>query len=113
MPSATPLKTNCQLHQGLAGCAIQFCLDDCKPAYLDMAIERGLMPNLDRTWQNDTSHIAHSVIPLSEKPNPNKFEMDRGGFSRNEIDMAFSSGGAAPLPLLNLGRTQSRLAQDD
>ena len=86
----TPLlETKRQLHKGPAVCAIRICLDGCKSAYLGVAIGRGLVPNWDRTWQNGTGHIAHSVI-LSYR-NPNKTDMDRGVLPRNKIDMTFCS----------------------
>ncbi|MGI9402021.1 MAG: phosphonoacetate hydrolase [Rhizobiaceae bacterium] len=50
-------------------CAISICLDGCEPAYLDEAIEAGLMPNLERIKQNGTVRLAHSVIPSFTNPN--------------------------------------------
>ncbi|MCB2011029.1 MAG: phosphonoacetate hydrolase [Geminicoccaceae bacterium] len=49
--------------------AIAICLDGCEPAYLDVAIAAGLMPNLERVRAKGTSRIAHSVIPSFTNPN--------------------------------------------
>jgi len=50
-------------------CAIAICLDGCEPAYLDAAIEAGLMPTLERMRQQGTDRLAHSVIPSFTNPN--------------------------------------------
>lgn len=50
-------------------CAIAICLDGCEPAYLDEAIEAGLMPTLKRLRQQGTDRIANSVIPSFTNPN--------------------------------------------
>ena len=50
-------------------CAVAICLDGCEPAYLDAAIERGLMPNLARIRAEGTDSLAHSVIPSFTNPN--------------------------------------------
>ncbi|MFK7890007.1 MAG: phosphonoacetate hydrolase, partial [Granulosicoccus sp.] len=50
-------------------CAVAICLDGCEPAYLDAAIEAGLMPTLARLRQQGTDRIAHSVIPSFTNPN--------------------------------------------
>ena len=91
MPSIVPLKTNRQLHQGPAGCAIRVCPDDCKPAYLDINIERGLVPNCDRTWQTGRSYVALSIIQLYTKSKSKKLDMDREVFARDNNDIAFCS----------------------
>ncbi|MCZ4351914.1 phosphonoacetate hydrolase [Roseovarius aestuarii] len=49
--------------------AIAICLDGCEPAYLDAAIEAGLMPNLARMRRDGTDALAHSVIPSFTNPN--------------------------------------------
>ncbi|MBZ9892091.1 phosphonoacetate hydrolase [Mesorhizobium sp. BR1-1-3] len=49
--------------------AIAICLDGCEPAYLDEAIEAGLMPALVRIKQKGTVRFAHSVIPSFTNPN--------------------------------------------
>ncbi|MDX8523596.1 phosphonoacetate hydrolase [Mesorhizobium sp. MSK_1335] len=49
--------------------AIAICLDGCEPAYLDEAIEAGLMPALERIKQKGTVRFAHSVIPSFTNPN--------------------------------------------
>lgn len=50
-------------------CAIAICLDGCEPAYLDAAIEAGLMPTLARLRAEGTDRLAHSVIPSFTNPN--------------------------------------------
>ena len=50
-------------------CAIAICLDGCEPAYLDVAIAEGLMPNLTRIHKTGTDRLAHSVIPSFTNPN--------------------------------------------
>jgi phosphonoacetate hydrolase len=50
-------------------CAIAICLDGCEPAYLDVAIAEGLMPNLKRIRETGTDRLAHSVIPSFTNPN--------------------------------------------
>lgn len=69
MALVAPIEANGRRYEMPSVCAIVICLDGCEPAYLDMAIERGLMPNLDRIIQNGTSRIAHSVIPSFTNPN--------------------------------------------
>ncbi len=49
--------------------AIAICLDGCEPAYLDAAIDSGLMPNLARIRAEGTDRLAHSVIPSFTNPN--------------------------------------------
>jgi phosphonoacetate hydrolase len=49
--------------------AIAICLDGCEPAYLDAAIEAGLMPALVRIKEKGTVRLAHSVIPSFTNPN--------------------------------------------
>lgn len=49
--------------------AIAICLDGCEPAYLDVAIAKGLMPTLKRIRDEGTSRLAHSVIPSFTNPN--------------------------------------------
>ncbi len=50
-------------------CAIAICLDGCEPAYLDAAIDAGLMPTLKRIRQQGTDRLANSVIPSFTNPN--------------------------------------------
>ena len=50
-------------------CAIAICLDGCEPAYLDVAIAKGLMPTLKRMRETGTDRLAHSVIPSFTNPN--------------------------------------------
>jgi len=69
MPLTSAVETNGRRYEAPATCAIVICLDGCEPAYLDEAIGRGLMPNLERIRQNGTSRIAHSVIPSFTNPN--------------------------------------------
>jgi len=49
--------------------AIAICLDGCEPAYLDAAIDAGLMPCLKRMRETGTVRTAHSVIPSFTNPN--------------------------------------------
>lgn len=49
--------------------AIAICLDGCEPAYLDEAIEAGLMPTLKRIKATGTERMAMSVIPSFTNPN--------------------------------------------
>lgn len=49
--------------------AISICLDGCEPAYLDVAIKKGLMPTLKRMREQGTDRLAHSVIPSFTNPN--------------------------------------------
>ena len=58
-----------------------------------MAVERDLMQNLDRIWQNGTRHIVHSVI-LSSKT-IKKFDIDCGVLTRNPFDLKRTSGGSS------------------
>ncbi|MEC8643105.1 MAG: phosphonoacetate hydrolase, partial [Pseudomonadota bacterium] len=69
MPLTSAVETNGRRYEAPTCCAIVICLDGCEPAYLDVAIARGLMPNLERIRQNGTSRIAHSVIPSFTNPN--------------------------------------------
>ena len=50
-------------------CAVVICLDGCEPAYLDAAIDAGLMPALERVMAKGTVRTAHSVIPSFTNPN--------------------------------------------
>ncbi len=49
--------------------AIAICLDGCEPAYLETAIDAGLMPTLKRIRETGTDRLAHSVIPSFTNPN--------------------------------------------
>ncbi len=49
--------------------AIAICLDGCEPAYLEVAIAKGLMPTLKTMRQTGTDRLAHSVIPSFTNPN--------------------------------------------
>ena len=69
MPFTTSVEANGRHYEAPATCAIVICLDGCEPAYLDVAVARGLMPNLDRIRKNGTNRIAHSVIPSFTNPN--------------------------------------------
>ncbi|MGN6468977.1 MAG: phosphonoacetate hydrolase [Rhizobiaceae bacterium] len=50
-------------------CAIAICLDGCEPAYLDAAIEAGLMPALERIKRKGTVRFAHWAMPSFTNPN--------------------------------------------
>ena len=69
MALIAPIKANGRSYEVPNVCATVICLDGCEPAYLEVAIERGLMPNLDHIIRNGTSRIAHSVIPSFTNPN--------------------------------------------
>ncbi len=86
-----PLETKRQPHKGPAICAIQIWLDSCKPAFLGVTIERGMVLNLYCTWQNGASHVAHSVIPSFTNSNTKKLCIDPGLLPRNKTEMAFCS----------------------
>ncbi len=69
MPLKSSIETNGRRYEAPKNCAVVICLDGCEPEYLDVAIEQGLMPNLDRIRRTGTSRIAHSVIPSFTNPN--------------------------------------------
>ena len=69
MPLNRSIESNGRRYGAPEDCAVVICLDGCEPAYLDVAIEQGLMPNLDRIRRTGTSRIAHSVIPSFTNPN--------------------------------------------
>ena len=49
--------------------AVAICIDGCEPAYIDAAIEAGLMPTMKRIRETGTMHLAHCVIPSFTNPN--------------------------------------------
>ena len=69
MPVASAVEVNGRTYAAPRQCAVAICLDGCEPAYLDAAIERGLMPNLARIRSEGTDSLAHSVIPSFTNPN--------------------------------------------
>ena len=69
MPISTDVTANGRTYPAPRTCAIAICLDGCEPAYLDAAIDRGLMPNLARIRETGTDRRAHSVIPSFTNPN--------------------------------------------
>ena len=69
MPLKSSIETNGRRYEAPKNCAVVICLDGCEPEYLDVAVEQGLMPNLDRIRRTGTSRIAHSVIPSFTNPN--------------------------------------------
>ena len=69
MPLNSSIETNGRRYEAPKNCAVVICLDGCEPEYLDVAVEQGLMPNLDRIRRTGTSRIAHSVIPSFTNPN--------------------------------------------
>ncbi len=98
MLEINPLETKRRLHNRTAVYPIQIFPDGCEPAYLCVAIERGLVPNLDSTWQNGTSHTAHFFIPACANPSQKKSDMDRGNPTRNKTNTVFCSrGGVAQM----------------
>jgi len=69
MPVTSAVDVNGRTYAAPRTCAVAICLDGCEPAYLDAAIERGLMPNLARIRAEGTDRLAHSVIPSFTNPN--------------------------------------------
>ncbi len=64
-----PVDVNDRTYQWPQVPAIVICLDGCEPAYLDAAIEEGLMPALEAVMAKGTVRRAHSVIPSFTNPN--------------------------------------------
>ncbi|MEQ8877080.1 MAG: phosphonoacetate hydrolase [Phycisphaerales bacterium] len=69
MTLQTPITANDRAYAIPKVPAVAICLDGCEPAYLDVAIEKGLMPNLERMRSEGTERRAHSVIPSFTNPN--------------------------------------------
>ncbi|GGH37188.1 phosphonoacetate hydrolase [Cribrihabitans marinus] len=69
MPISTEVTANGRTYPAPRVCAVAICLDGCEPAYLDVAIAEGLMPNLKRIRETGTDRLAHSVIPSFTNPN--------------------------------------------
>lgn len=69
MTSKTSVLANERLYPMPKVPAIAICLDGCEPEYIDIAIEKGLMPNLKRIRETGTDRLAHSVIPSFTNPN--------------------------------------------
>ncbi len=67
--SRTPVSANDRVYPWPKVPAIAICLDGCEPAYLDVAIAKGLMPTLKRMRETGTDRLAHSVIPSFTNPN--------------------------------------------
>lgn len=67
--SRTPVIANDRAYPWPKVPAIAICLDGCEPAYLDVAIAKGLMPTLKRMRETGTDRLAHSVIPSFTNPN--------------------------------------------
>lgn len=65
----TPIVANDRTYPWPKVPAIAICLDGCEPAYLDVAIAKGLMPTLKRMRETGTDRLAHSVIPSFTNPN--------------------------------------------
>ncbi|MAI58901.1 MAG: phosphonoacetate hydrolase [Rhodobacteraceae bacterium] len=63
------IEANGRLYAAPKVCAIVICLDGCEPAYLDVAINEGLMPNLQNLRRLGCDRQAHSVIPSFTNPN--------------------------------------------
>lgn len=69
MTIQTPITANDRVYATPKVPAVVICLDGCEPAYLDVAVEKGLMPNLARIRETGTERRAHSVIPSFTNPN--------------------------------------------
>lgn len=48
---------------------VVICCDGSEPAYTEVAMQKGLMPNLERIIAKGTSLLGHSVIPSFTNPN--------------------------------------------
>lgn len=59
--------------------AIVIRIDECEPAYLELAVSAGLMPNFERIRRSGTSRLAYSAIPSFT--NPNNLSIAAGGSS--------------------------------
>ena len=69
MSIQSPVVANGRAYATPKVCAIAICLDGCEPDYLDVAIGKGLMPNLKRMREEGTDRLAHLVIPSFTNPN--------------------------------------------
>ena len=69
MTIQSPVVANGRAYDIPKVCAIAICLDGCEPEYLEVAIAKGLMPNLKRMRETGTDRLAHSVIPSFTNPN--------------------------------------------
>ena len=69
MPISSSVEANGRTYAALRTCAVVICLDGCEPAYLDVTIADGRMPNVARMRAKGTNRIAHSVIPSFTNPN--------------------------------------------
>ncbi|WP_299669194.1 phosphonoacetate hydrolase [uncultured Ruegeria sp.] len=69
MTIQTPVEANERVYPTPKVPAIAICLDGCEPEYLNVAIAKGLMPNLKRMREEGTDRLAHSVIPSFTNPN--------------------------------------------
>ncbi|MBN8633069.1 MAG: phosphonoacetate hydrolase [Rhodobacterales bacterium] len=67
--SRTPVIANDRAYPWPKVPAIAICLDGCEPAYLEVAIAKGLMPTLKKMRATGTDRLAHSVIPSFTNPN--------------------------------------------
>ena len=65
----TPVEANARVYPTPKVPAVAICLDGCEPEYLDVAIAKGLMPNLKKMRETGTDRLAHSVIPSFTNPN--------------------------------------------
>ncbi|MFN3824333.1 MAG: phosphonoacetate hydrolase [Pseudorhodobacter sp.] len=64
-----PVTVNDRAYSWPKRCAIAICLDGCEPAYLETAIDAGLMPTLKRMRETGTDRICHSAMPSFTNPN--------------------------------------------
>ncbi len=65
----SPVTANERVYPAPKVPAIAICLDGCEPEYLEVAIQKGLMPTLKRIRETGTDRLAHSVIPSFTNPN--------------------------------------------
>lgn len=64
-----PVEANTRVYPTPKVPAVAICLDGCEPEYLEVAIAKGLMPNLKKMRETGTDRLAHSVIPSFTNPN--------------------------------------------
>ena len=85
MTISGPVVANGRTYSVPSVCAIAICLDGCEPAYLEVAISEGLMPNPQRMRETGTDRLAHSVIPSFTNPtNPANPDATTGAVAVNE-----------------------------
>lgn len=112
MTIQSPVVANGRTYSVPSVCAIAICLDGCEPAYLEVAISEGLMPNLQRMRETGTDRLAHSVIPSFTNPNnPANPDATTGAVAVKEAPgqglllLTASRCGFPPVALRNLAKS--------